>query len=587
MIAKSAIETYNSAIYDTHFRQNVLPHLNGDPLSDLALIGSLSLLQLARAGQSRRYRKNEGSPLYSVDIQYVFQAILWLDSYLTTWPKNEPLRMLLVKLYLLIGCVSRAKVLWDQFDIKNAILDSMISLFFDRISTIAPGLFVQGSSHVRNPMDAFHYFYRNAVRRTIQQETIEALQNQNWQSIFLIYGYGNNLKQSCALVMTVVEGRRGERLKTGKNMDSIDDDPLVCNINLGHTLKDNTDYSYLPDYGSTGSVPTEVIVSHGPKPSNTRAHLSLLAERFIDLVSYVQPKDLKPSRPGQVFQLDRKYAMETSVNIECEIQQAFTGGEENLTSPEIYYYRLILKLAKLTTDLLTYYNNITNNNTNSTNNTNNTNSDPASPPPDDRAILESSVNDVLAVLQEQAADFLEIPANYRSKLRAFHGFVALHAMGMLRESALAAKLTASCLTATLDKAKTLENTNKTARASSSSTTTSTTAWATWATGQLRSLTTEATAAERQIEQRVRALRDLVQDGGWVERLHGWTFAEATPFSHRAFESGELEKDKEFRESVAKTLHDAIGGDAAFEAWAGRVVESWKDLVAGWCAVKFG
>lgn len=553
-IVGSALKRYRDAICDMEFRRDVLPLTNGDPLSELAMVGSLGLLQLARVKNSRQYRRNQASPLYSADIQYLFQAIVWLDSYLTAWPKNDPLRMLLVKLYLLIGCVSRALSLWDKFDVKNVVLDSLGSLCFDRISTFAPGLFANATGHSSNAMKTFLRYYDNAIRANIPKKIVDAFHQQSWQSIPDMFTFSENLKRSCTLVMAVVEERRGERVKTGKSLHDIGTDPLVSNLTLAHTLKDNTDLSYLPNFGGKDAVPTQVLVSHGPSLSSARAHLSLQAERFIDLVSYIQPRDYKPSKVGIILQADQKFASDMSIHVGRLVEEVLK--ETELTLPEVHYYRIILKLSKLVVDLLSLYCLV------------------PQPSADSRTVIESSIKDVLVELKEQSRNFLDVPATYTSKLRGFHGFVALHAMGMLRESALVIKLTASYLTAAMDKVKAADKVSRSH------------AEMTWASNQLKTLTTEAAAAEKQIEHRIKGLKELVQGGGWIDRLHAWTFADSTHYT--SLESREVMKmQKEFRESLATDLKSAIGGNAAFERWAGTVVESWQDLVNGWSAVKFG
>ncbi|KAK7746159.1 hypothetical protein SLS62_009449 [Diatrype stigma] len=554
-IAESALQYYKGAIYNLAFREKVLPTKNGDPLSEFAIIGALSLLQLARISM---YRDKEKSPLYSADIQYIFQAIAWLDSYLTAWPKNDPLRMLLIKLYLLIGCVSRAQTLWDKFDVKNVILEPLGSLFFDRISSIAPGIFPNGTSVSSNPMDKFINYYNMAIRRNIPKQTVDAFKHRNWESIPSMATFTNDLQRSCSLVMAVVEKHRGMRLRTGRSTEAIRDNPLICHLTLDHTLRDNTDYSYLPNFGGKDSVPTQVLVSHGPSLSSARAHLSWLAEEFVDFVSAVPNRDHKPSKPSSAVSIDHKYANDQCTRIGCMIEEAFTENSD-LTGPEVHYYRIVLNLTKLTSDVFALYTLYAVSESKS----------------EGRAMIEESIKNILAELKEQSDHFLDVPANYPSKIRAFHGFVALHAMGMLRESALVIKLTASFVTAALDKMKALE---KSGRSNHNE--------FTWTSNQLKTLTSEAVAAEKQIEKRIKSLRELVQGGGWIERLHAWTFFDSTEFT--LLGSAEISQEQtDFRKRMATGLKEAIGGQSGFEDWAGRVVESWQDLINGWSAVKLG
>ncbi|RYO73881.1 hypothetical protein DL764_011047 [Monosporascus ibericus] len=539
-IVKAALENYNAGMRDDNLRYHILPKTNGDPLSDLAMVGSISLLKLARVGRSPGY--TAGSPLHLADIQYILQAIIWLDSYLTAWPKNNPLRMLLLKLYLLIGCVSRAKSLWAQFDIKNAILDSLGPLFFDRISTIAPGLFGPGASIRRNPLRPFIDYYSKAIRSTIPKQTVEAFKGGNWHTIPSMYEFGEGLKKSCTLVMAVIEERRGLRFKAGHTLTSIADDPLVCNLNLNYELKDMTDYSYLPNFGGKDSMPTEVLVGQGPMLSSTRAHLSLLTERLVDLLDYAQPKDFKPSRQGHVLSLDREYVVETTEALRLQVQ-GLLAKREGLTGPEVHYYCIASMIAKLVSDFFQLYVS-------------------HKPTSESGASIDSSIKEVLAVLKEQTTDLLTVPTNYHSELRAFHGFVSMHAMGTLRESIFLVKLTAGYLTSTLDKMKAsdkaLANNNET----------------TWAVGQLKNMSAAATASAAEIKSRIKTMKQLVEGGGWIDRLRDWAFT-----NH-----AQHDPQREDREMIAEALNVAVD-DAAFERWAGTVVDSWQELMNGWSAVK--
>ncbi|RYP46721.1 hypothetical protein DL768_007111 [Monosporascus sp. mg162] len=539
-IVKVALENYNAGMRDDNLRYNILPKTNGDPLSDLAMVGSISLLKLARVGRSPGY--TACSPLHLADIQYILQAIIWLDSYLTAWPKNNPLRMLLLKLYLLIGCVSQAKSLWAQFDIKNAILDSLGPLFFDRISTIAPGLFGPDASIRRNPLRPFIDYYSKALRSTIPKQTVEAFKGGNWHTIPSMYEFGEGLKKSCTLVMAVVEERRGLRFKAGHTLTSIADDPLVCNLNVNYELKDMTDYSYLPNFGSKDSMPTEVLVGQGPLLSGTRAHLSLLTERLVDLLDYAQPKEFKPSKQGHVLSLDREYVIETTEALRLQIQ-GLLAKREGLTGPETHYYSIASMIAKLVSDFVQLY--ISH-----------------KPTSESGASIDSSIKEIVAVLEEQTTDLLTVPTNYHSELREFHGFVGMHAMGMLRESIFLIKLTAGYLTSALDKMKaldkTLANNNETTRAI----------------GQLKSMSAVATASAADIKSRIKTMKQLVEGGGWIDRLRDWAF---TNDAQHGPQRGD-------RELIAEALNVAVD-DAAFERWAGTVVDSWQELMNGWSSVK--
>lgn len=211
---------------DKNLRQNVLPGENVDPLSDIAVTGAVCLLRLSGLGRWVSMR-DVNSPLYCVNIQLFLQAVLWLDSHvIASPPKNDDRhRMILVKLYLLMGCVFRAKSLWEEFDVKNAILDSLGLHYLDRLSSIAPGLFL-GPSH-QDPVDPFTAHYTRAFRNTIPKWIMGSLENGNYASVLDMISRNQKQSTSCTLVTTVLEERRGMRMKTGKVDTPIEDHPFV------------------------------------------------------------------------------------------------------------------------------------------------------------------------------------------------------------------------------------------------------------------------------------------------------------------------------------------------------------------------
>lgn len=554
-IARGALEDYTKAMRNRKISEESSTAYNGDAHINLTLIGALSLLRVAELG----YYGPKTSPLLRLNVQFVLQAVVWLDSCLTEWPKNSPLRMLLVKLYLRLGCVSRAKSLWDKFDVKNAILDPLGVLFYDRISTIAPGFFIHGSPNF-GFMNPFSQTYETAIRRTAPRQTLEAFLNQNWKSVFLIHNYAELLKRSCSLVMAIVEERRGMRFRGLKGGISIEDDILVSSINPNHKLVDTTDYTYLPNPGGKRATPTQNLVNYGPGLSHERCHLSLLAERFIDLVNYVQPKEFRACKPGQMMSLDVKYAIKTSIHIGHHMDQ-FLKDESLLSPAEAFYFNIVSVLSHFVTTFLDTY----------------AVSTSTAHLPKSRAGIESGISMILTILEAQLVNYTSAPSMYHSKIMAFHGFVALHAMGMLRESAIVIRMTASYLTASLvmtsvDKARADKKVLSTGETS-------------WATAQLNKLTALAVKAEKTIEERIGTLKAMVEGGGWIDRLHQWTFdvATARPSSGLSGVPAEVE----YREALAAAVKEAIGGDAFFEEWAGHVVDSWRELIRGWGAVKFG
>ena len=478
--------------------------------------------------------------------------------------------MLLVKLYLLVGCVSRAKALWDKCGVKNAILDSLGSIFFDRISSIAPGFFIYGSSTFR-PMDPFYNYFENGLQRALPTMVLEAFKCNNWYSLLRMYVFGENLKRSCTLVMAVIEERRGLRIKTGKNTESLEDNPLVGHLGVEHELFDPTQYSALPGFSGPGANPTEDFVTHGPKPSNERCHLSLLAEHFIDLVSILQPKDFKPSKTGQTLELDHKYAIGRSSKFGRNMDELLTR-KHLLTEAEDSYFHIVSLLTKLVSAVLENY---------AVSADSSTVDSPAPSVSDSRATIKDLVDDITGYLDDETKNLMYMETPYNFKITGFHGFAALHSMGMLRESACVIRLTTGYLTAALEKFKAVATADKKLRPPQIPGG----GEAAWVAGQLKTLAGEGAKAETAIAERIAKLRDLVRGGGWIDRLRIWALDESAlrpPTAQPAWSA-----NVEFRAAMADGVLEAIGGDVVFEDWASAVVASWDDLLKGWSAVKFG
>jgi len=283
-MAVKALECFGEGIRDASVLQ-MLTNEPDDPLANLAILGSLCLLKIAIPGVKTSQLNGE-SPLYKTDLQLYLLAVIWLDFYLRRNPRNDSLRMLLVKLYLNMGCVTRALQVWESFDVKNTLLESLGSMYIDRLASISPSHFAPGPGGQNNLSNAFVHHFETAIRKRYPEAAIRALQAGSYvqlgQSILLAQDQSRN----CALVLAVVERRRGARLKSGKSESSIQDEPLIgefdwaalrwemdeTKIALGslspdYVLEDATDYEPLPNWGKPGFPTTEQLVSYGPLPT--------------------------------------------------------------------------------------------------------------------------------------------------------------------------------------------------------------------------------------------------------------------------------------------------------------------------------
>ena len=194
-----------------------IPLLDKDPRLDLSLVIGMSLLKIA--GLPSQTSDVAPPPLSTVDTKLFLQAVLLLDTQLKETPKDNGLRVILVRLYLLLGCASYALQLWAPLEIKRTIQDSLSPLFFDRISTLSPGLF-QG---IRPLMEPLRSYYNHSLRDSCPVRIWDAFSSGSYNSIVSLADYDNKLRKSCTLMMTLVEERHATRAFGGKLDADIDE----------------------------------------------------------------------------------------------------------------------------------------------------------------------------------------------------------------------------------------------------------------------------------------------------------------------------------------------------------------------------
>jgi len=203
---------------------NKLPDLDKDPRVDLALVVGTSLLKLAGLGAGNP--KNLQPPLRDVEPHLLLQAILIIDTQLKQTPSDNGLRLLLIRLYLLLGAASYADQLWTPMGVKRTIQDALSPLFFDRISTLSPGLF-QGTKPY---MILLNQYYNSSLRDDCPVRIWDAFSSGSYTSILDMSEYDNQLRRSCTLMMTLVEQHRAARAFGGKIDVEIADTPLACKL---------------------------------------------------------------------------------------------------------------------------------------------------------------------------------------------------------------------------------------------------------------------------------------------------------------------------------------------------------------------
>jgi N-terminal acetyltransferase B complex non-catalytic subunit len=189
---------------------DITSNLDKDVRVDLALVASVSLLKLAGVVPS-----TSTTPLISrINVARFLQAVILLDSQLRKTPDEISLRLLLIRLYLILGCGTIAHQLWQPLGVKRTILDALSPLLFDRISSISPSLFHFNSG--RPLLGDVNMYYSSALRDRASIRIWDAFTSGNYNSILDMAEFNDRLHRSSTRVMAVVEERRAIRSFGGK-----------------------------------------------------------------------------------------------------------------------------------------------------------------------------------------------------------------------------------------------------------------------------------------------------------------------------------------------------------------------------------
>jgi N-terminal acetyltransferase B complex non-catalytic subunit len=210
--------------------------LDKDPHVDLALVAASTLLKLSGLRQSASSPSRLAPLSSAADPSRVLQAAMLLAAQLSKTPDEMPLRLLLVQVYVLLGCGSLAHATWVPTDVKRTIQDALSPLFFDRLSGVSPGLFQRpgpGRQALTSPLTSY---YSGCLREKSPVKIWDAFAAGSYTSILDMATYSDRLRRSCTLVMTVVEERRATRALGGKIEGGIEQSPLLGELMLLYTL---------------------------------------------------------------------------------------------------------------------------------------------------------------------------------------------------------------------------------------------------------------------------------------------------------------------------------------------------------------
>ncbi|KUI67022.1 N-terminal acetyltransferase B complex subunit MDM20 [Cytospora mali] len=502
-----------------------LKGLDKDPRVDLALVAATALLKLS--GLRQRPSPAKLSPLNNVDVSRLLQAIVVLGSQISKTPNEIPIRLLLVQLYRLLGCASLAYQTWAPMEVKRTIQDSLSPLFFDRISSISPGLFQQGRSPLTEPLRSY---YAGCLRNQSPVKIWDAFTAGSYTSILDMAEYSDQLRRSCTLIMTVVEERRATRANGGRLEGGIEQSPLLDDTSFVNAI----DHGSFPNLESSYTAPLYDIIKFGPELSSERCRLALLSEQFLDAVTYKAPKDYKPTKANEAAAKDKAYLVETYSRLNETIATLLlnpSSTASKLTGPEHRYYTTINFLSGLLRTALET-----------------SKSDPVP-----TSSLSTTTTGIQACLDALRDDFASTPPQI-SPLPAGDVFYSLanpHTLSVFRDTALAIKHSTSFIISFNNEQQERDRSGKSNLHKE-------------VLSAAKGLDDVATKALLEIKGRVEELKEALGLGGWLDRMAGWTFKEG----------GGLSK-----------LIGEVVGEAEVEEWGSTVVESWREGVKGLGMVK--
>lgn len=198
-----------------------------DVLVELAMLAALCNVQLAESGC---YRSDFCSPAAS---RCLLRAAMILEQQALITPKNSQLSLLLVRIHLLLNSAHRGREIWETLAVKRTIVDSLAPLFFDRLSTIAPGVLDPLQRRGKELIETVRSHYDTSLRLRMPRKLIEAFEAGSYGSVLDMPKYIENLRAGCTRAMSLVEETRAGRL-LGDPCSNLLNDARLCKVSITH-----------------------------------------------------------------------------------------------------------------------------------------------------------------------------------------------------------------------------------------------------------------------------------------------------------------------------------------------------------------
>ncbi|KAM3523128.1 hypothetical protein MY4038_008325 [Beauveria bassiana] len=296
-----------------------------DVQSEVALVAAFCLIGLANQLPS--------SLPTTEATQYLVQALLLLQQQLSSSPKHSQISLLLVQLHLRVGSAPEALAVWDTLAVKRTIMDSLAPLFYDRLSTVAPGMTSPLTGAGWQLMTSIKTHYQTSLKMRMPRRLIDAFQDGSYSSVLAVPRYIENLRVSCTRAMSLVESVRSERLFGVTDTDFFSDSRFT-------EVRDDASMNEIIDYGSFPSW------SHSATPAiYERLRLGPPPSAFQQTVAYTPPSFYKVPVAGSVA--DQGYVIESLGQIANSFSKFLPDAASSLTESELHYFQVVSLLSSL------------------------------------------------------------------------------------------------------------------------------------------------------------------------------------------------------------------------------------------------
>ncbi|KAK2626510.1 hypothetical protein QTJ16_003685 [Diplocarpon rosae] len=531
-ITKEAISSYRVTIKDDGLITKDLLPTDRHPADDFTILAAISLIKLALS-----HSDNGSEPLKMTRTSYLLQATALLESAWMHSKSNFQISLLLVRLYIYLGCGSLAARAFQRLALKQVQLDTLSYTLFDRISSFHPHPFTHtpdGLALFRNPIEQLRKhqkLYKNAQEHVAKSVWL-SFKHNSYNSVFEIKEVDEKLSRSLARVMSAVEGKKVARLIEPKRpLAEISQEFDILQPGVEDTeapFADTNDIETFPNFESSAGPRFENICRFMPGPSvgllslariftadatkDTRYRLNLSTEKLLLII------DPSVSSSGEASILRHWLKQHTASQ---DRNFSSTVGGKDLTQAEL--------LAQSTYDALALI-------------ISTACDKPLWTQPDVKDKLDGYNKDLVDSLEKHLVFVEQMESIVPAFQSTLHALYTAHEVGTM-----AVKFCSYILRRGKDVYEKQSDANKTVAAA----------------GQKLLQIVAAKCA---------AVKKGLDEGGWIDKVLESVLPD---------ESDEINKVSVEIVAALRKLVD----ENFMEEWAGEVVESWKDSVVGFSLLK--